>query len=892
MRLNRSVSLALVALLSVGLLPSTGTPASTRKDPLRSKPGLTQLQAVPAKAAQKLLGIATFDTAPPSAARAGALRTLGLVVQPLKQLRLAFLYGTKAQMRSAVSKGIAKDVYPNERLDWHSRESRAAVRANKVPSSITGKGVGVAILDTGIDATHPDLADHVTHNVKFVGPEYLGVTGLYPDPNMPPGTLILPIDQLPYNNSDLSSGHGTHVAGIVAADGTTSPDQVGMAPDADLIGYATGDVAFIFTIIAAFEHIIENHEEWNIDVVNNSWGSSFKVFDPEHPVNIASRGVADAGVVITFSAGNSYDEMQINPWSVAPWVIAVGSGTTSAQRSSFSSGGLRFDNSLPIPLPEAEHVRFDGDRMGMYHPDVSAPGSDIVSSGTPTGLYVNLLTVPPLPGGTATASGTSMSSPHAAGLAALLLQARPSLTPSQVREVMQVTSRRMRDNTPFWHAGYGWIDAQEAIALVTRKDFGPALLAKLQAQRDQWVQSERSFKVLSTDLWTFTPQLPVTVGGLQSTSYEVEVTPATKAFNAAAAFSAVPLLGNFAGLFDWQVIVSDAAGEVVAEGVVSEDTGLSRIFVDLVNPSVDADGNEVPPPKVTFGKWTIDVVGNQWVRDPTDTLGNRQVSVSFSQLTHQVPDLSRTPKFSKTGDLALYFQPDGSGGPATTAEGCALQAGAPTGGMAPTKATGECQAGTMGYATNYGAGVPAEFVSEPFKAPVTIGGPSSFTLYLVDEARPAFDPVLSPGLISYALDAITEDGITIGVAGGDLADVAVSGPSVQKGEYPFDIPAAEIPAGATLRLRLQIAYVNSSATRMLFGGEFADSGIRFGIGALKAGSVGTGSSKPTVQKPVVKGEKHLPATGVGGSALGYLFLIGAGAGAFAVRSTRRTQKVR
>ncbi|MGH2725432.1 MAG: S8 family peptidase, partial [Actinomycetota bacterium] len=637
------MSLALVALLSIWILPGLGRPAASKRNPHASKAGLTQLQAVPARATQKLLGIATFEKAPPGASQAAALRRLGLVVQPLKHLRLAFLYGTKAQMRNAVAKGLTKDVYPNERLDWHSRESRAAVRADKVPSSITGKGVGVAILDTGIDATHPDLADHVTHNVKFVGPEYLGVTGMNVDPDTPPGTLVLPIDQLPYNNAD-NSGHGTHVAGIVAADGTTTPDQVGMAPDAELIGYSTGDVLFIFTAVAAFDDVLEHHKDWNIDVVNNSWGSSFKVFDPENPIQIATKAVTDAGVVVVFSAGNSYDEMQVNPYSVAPWVISVGSGTTSGQRSDFSSGGLRFDNSIPIALPDTEHERFDGDRIGMYHPDVSAPGTNIVSSGTPTGTYVNLATVPPPPGGTATASGTSMASPHVAGLAALLLQARPSLTPTQVREVMQVTSTRLRDNTPFWHAGYGYLDAEAAVALVLRKDIGPALLAKLQAQRDQWVQSERSFKVLSTDLWTFTPTLPVTALGLESTSYEVEVTSATKAFNAAVAYTSIPALGNLLGLFDWQLIITDAAGKAVAQSVVSEDAGLSRVFVDLVNPSTDADGKEVPAPKVTFGKWKIDVVGNLWVREPTDTLANRQVSVSFSQLVPQVPDLSRIPK--------------------------------------------------------------------------------------------------------------------------------------------------------------------------------------------------------------------------------------------------------
>ena len=249
--------------------------------------------------------------------------------------------------------------------------------------------------------------------------------------------------------------------------------------------------------------------------------------------------------------------------------------------------------------------------------------------------------------------------------------------------------------------------------------------------------AEREFKVLSTDLWTFTPTLPATVGGLESMSSEVEVPPTTKAFNAAVAYSSIPALGNLLGLFVWGITVTDAAGVVVATGSVSEDTGLSSVFVDLVNPSEDEAGNPVSPPEVTYGKWTIDVTGDQWVRDPTDTLGTRLVSTSFVQLAPQKQNLANVPKFVKASDLSMYFQPDGSGGPATSPEGCPLQAGAPTGGLAPTKNTDECQAGYVGYAVNYGVGTPAEFVSEPLKAPLTIGGASQFTFYLVSEVQPA-----------------------------------------------------------------------------------------------------------------------------------------------------------
>ena len=876
MRSKRSLSLGLVVMLAVGLIPAAGS----GKKATPAKPGLKQLQAVPAAASEKLIGIATFNGSPPSASKATALRRLGLTTQPMKHLPLAILYGTKSQIRRAVSEGIANDVYPNEQLHFDSRESRGSIRADKIPKELTGKGIGVAVVDSGIDATHPDLADHVTHNMKMVGPEYLGITGLYVDPNTPPGTLVVPIDQGPYNNSDLGSGHGTHVSGIVAADGTTTDEQVGVAPDAHLIGYSTGDVLYIFTIIAAFNDILEHHEEWGIRVVNNSWGGSFKTFDPAHPIHVASKALHDAGIVVSFSAGNSTLEMQINPWSTAPWVISVGSATVSKERSSFSSGGLEYDNSLPIDQPEDGHLRFEGDRIGVYHPDVSGPGTNIVSSGTPTGGYVG----PTAPGGSIAASGTSMSSPHVAGLAALILQARPTVTPTQVREIMQVTATPMRDESPLWHSGYGYIDAAAAIELVRRKDFGPRLLAKLQAEKDAAVLAARPFAVRASDMWTFTAG-PATVLGLETYTYKVQVPAETKAIKATVSYPVLPLLPNL--LFDWIITVTDAGGTEVATSEVAFDAGLGSLFVDLVNAAPDGTA----PPQVAYGEWTITLEGFTWARDPLDLLGEKQVSLNFVQLVPQAQSLLTGPRFVKAADFSMYFQPDGSAGPATTPEGCALEPGAPSGGFKSEKGTGDCHAGIVGYGVNYGAGIPAEFISEPLKTPLVVGGPSVMTLYLADSAQPAYSVAFGSG-ITYALDAVLPNDEAIGVAGGEMSKRAEVTPSATRGEYGFAIPPTAVPAGARLRLRLQFSGVYTSTMRMLYGGgEYADSGIVTGIGSITTGAASTGGgAKPAPKpkpKPDVKGDDQLPATGVAASATGYLLLLGASVSVLAIHRPRR-----
>jgi serine protease AprX len=214
--------------------------------------------------------------------------------------------------------------------------------------------------------------------------------------------------------------------------------------------------------------MIRHKDAWHIRVANNSWGSSFRLFDPDEPINQASKAAHDNGITVVFAAGNETTEMSLNPYSAAPWVISAGAATVSRQRASFSSGGIEFDDSQSGALPagDEKHLAYSGDRLGLYHPSVSAPGVGIVSTAT-TGVAVTSL-----PGGTAAADGTSMTSPHVAGVVALLVQKRPTLTPDEIKMALQTTSMLMRDTSnttavqPFWQSGYGFVDAKAAVDLV------------------------------------------------------------------------------------------------------------------------------------------------------------------------------------------------------------------------------------------------------------------------------------------------------------------------------------------------------------------------------------------------------------------------------------------
>ncbi|HEY0952715.1 S8 family serine peptidase, partial [Nocardioides sp.] len=382
--------------------------------------------------------IVTFD-AVPSAGQVAALRGLGLTVQPMTHLPLALVDGPVAAMVTAVTRGIGVDVYPDERLQQLDTASTGAMSSSAAAArslrsrGLTGKGVTVGVVDSGCDATHADLADHVVHNVALLSPEYANAGT---DP-----AIVVPVDQGPVSNTDLGSGHGTHVAGIIAADSSSVADgsRYGVAPDADLACFAIGAVLFTTAVVTAYDYLLDQPDLLGVDVINNSWGNSYRQFDPADPVAVATKAVADRGVTVVFAAGNSGGgavPMSLNPFSQSPWVISVAAGTVDRVRGDFSSNGLVHDNSRPTPIGAEGHTTYAGDRLGLVHPDVTAPGVDISSTCDSAGTLIG----PCGPDDNASASGTSMAAPHVAGAAAVLLQAQPRLTPTQVRLALQATA--------------------------------------------------------------------------------------------------------------------------------------------------------------------------------------------------------------------------------------------------------------------------------------------------------------------------------------------------------------------------------------------------------------------------------------------------------------------
>jgi serine protease AprX len=378
----------------------------------------------------------------------------------LGELPMALIETDAAGVQRLATTAGVQSLYLDHQLKYFLHESVPLIRAPQAWAKydVDGHGIGVAIIDSGIDGTHPDVQypSHVVQNVKIVGVD----SGTSPTGN----SVVEVIADQP--TTDTSSGHGTHCAGIVAGMGnasrTNGPNDVGghgyftgVAPGANLIGVGTGDVIFVFYALEGFDWVLRHRQQYNIRVVSNSWGNTPKAnqpFDPNDPINVASKAAHDAGIAVCFAAGNDGPGTDtLNPYSVAPWVIGVAAGNKDgATLADFSSRG-----------------RYD-DRQ--FHPTITAPGVGIVSTRAPNttlpplGLAEGDANIQPqwLPYYT-TMSGTSMATPHVAGVCALLFQTRKDMTPDLAKRLIANTATPM----PLYKAyasGAGYINAYAAVA--------------------------------------------------------------------------------------------------------------------------------------------------------------------------------------------------------------------------------------------------------------------------------------------------------------------------------------------------------------------------------------------------------------------------------------------
>ncbi|TXS38998.1 S8 family serine peptidase [Streptomyces sp. OR43] len=365
-------------------------------------------------------GIPLIATYPASKARSLPAAPRGSkAVRALESIHGAALKATKDTARAfwddiartstarSLDNGIAK-LWLDGRVEAALKDSVPQINAPQAwAEGYDGKGIKVAVLDTGIDAGHPDVKDRVLETRSFV-----------------PGEEV-----------DDKNGHGTHVASTIAGSGAASDGvNKGVAPQAGLlVGKVLSDGGE-----GADSGIIEGME-WakaqGADVVSMSLGSPIPD-DGNDPMAQAVNSLsADGGPLYVIAAGNAYGAGTIGSPGSAEKALTIAAVDKQDGRADFSSMG---------PLVRSYGLK----------PDLSAPGVDINAAASQS--------VPGVEGMYQSMSGTSMATPHVAGAAAILKERHPDWSGQRIKEALMTSSKVLPAYTPY-EQGTGRLDVKAAI---------------------------------------------------------------------------------------------------------------------------------------------------------------------------------------------------------------------------------------------------------------------------------------------------------------------------------------------------------------------------------------------------------------------------------------------
>lgn len=303
---------------------------------------------------------------------------------------------------------------------------------------VTGKGIGVAVIDSGV-APHADLTGRIVASVDFTG-------------GAPGAPLVAPADP---------GGHGTHVAGLIAGDGSASGGAyTGVAPGASIIDVrvigSTGSTN-VSTVLRGMQWVVANRATYNIRVANMSLGATPTTSYKNDPLATGVEVLTFSGVTVVAAAGNSGPGgTTIATPGYDPFVITVGaiddSGTTTLADDTLATWSSR------------GATKFDG----LMKPDLVAPGRKMVSLRSPGSTLDQLFTERQVAGLDSASpayfrmSGTSMATPVVAGIVALMLERNPTLRPGQVKRRVKATATPLAFGS-VTTTGVGMVNALAAV---------------------------------------------------------------------------------------------------------------------------------------------------------------------------------------------------------------------------------------------------------------------------------------------------------------------------------------------------------------------------------------------------------------------------------------------
>ncbi|HKR61892.1 MAG TPA: S8 family serine peptidase, partial [Pyrinomonadaceae bacterium] len=299
---------------------------------------------------------------------------------------------------------------------------------------LDGTGIGIAVLDSGIDTNHRSFLDR-SNNVR----------------------VVVDRDFTGEGRSDDPYGHGTHVASMAAGNGRISNGQyTGIAPNANIINLRvlnSQGAGSISSLLQALDWVLTNRTTYNIRVVNMSLGTPAVDSYRSDPLCLAVRRLVDAGVVVVAASGNNGKDSagnkvygRIHSPGNEPSAITVGAANTFGTNGRNDDGVTSYSSRGPTRsywVDEENVKHYDN----LVKPDLVAPGNKIVHAQAVDNLLV--ANNPQLDAGVSPVdnrrmmylNGTSMASPAVAGAAALMLQANPTLTPNLVKMILQYTAQ-------------------------------------------------------------------------------------------------------------------------------------------------------------------------------------------------------------------------------------------------------------------------------------------------------------------------------------------------------------------------------------------------------------------------------------------------------------------
>ncbi|WP_433570289.1 S8 family serine peptidase [Streptomyces sp. CA-251247] len=358
---------------------------------------------------------AAWPTAPRGSKLTRKLKGIrGAVLSTEKRQARTFWTSVAPQGSATLGAGVER-LWLDGRVKANLKESVPLIGATEAwAAGYTGKGVKVAVLDTGIDVNHPDFAGLIDGTASFVPEE--SVTDI--------------------------NGHGTHVAGTIVGSGAASRgDNKGVAPGADLfVGKVLGGEEGYGQdswVMAGMQWAAES----GADIVNMSLGDSYPTDGSDPMSQTVDALSAQYGTLFVIAAGNAGPETVSAPGAAAS-ALTVAATDKQDQLASFSSTG---------PLAHS----------GGMKPDIAAPGVDITAARSQEmtdggqGFY-------------RTISGTSMATPHVAGAAAILAQQHPDWTGAQLKEHLMSTAKGLADGYSPYEVGTGRVDVAAAVRSTVR----------------------------------------------------------------------------------------------------------------------------------------------------------------------------------------------------------------------------------------------------------------------------------------------------------------------------------------------------------------------------------------------------------------------------------------